>query len=218
MSRESAENWCNPNIIFIAYNCSLSRHAQPQFSITPQLGVYWLIFRYLVRPCSVTKWFPTLCDPMDCMQHNRLPCPPLSPRVCTNSCPLSHWCHPTIKSSIIPVFTCPQSFPASSSFPMSQLFTSGDQSIGASASASVLQYSGLNSFRIDWFDLLAVQGTLRSLLQHNSSKASILCCSAFFMVQLSPLYITAGKTIVLTIWPMSAKWCLCFLICCQGWS
>ena len=66
MSRESAENLCNPNIIFIACNHSLSRHTQPQFSITPQLEVYWLMFRYLVRPCSVTKLFPTLCDPMDC--------------------------------------------------------------------------------------------------------------------------------------------------------
>ena len=84
---------------------------------------------------------------------------------------------------------------------MSQLFPSGGQSIGASASASVLpsnEYSGLISFRIDWFDLLAVQGTLKSLLQHHSSKASILQHSACFMIQLAHLYLTTGKTIALT--------------------
>ena len=83
---------------------------------------------------------------------------------------------------------------------MSQFFTSDGQSIGASVSASVLpnEYSGLISFRIDWFDLLAVQGTLKSLLQHHSSKASILWCSSFFMVQLSHPYTTTGKTIALT--------------------
>ena len=90
---------------------------------------------------------------------------------------------------------------------MSQLFTSGHQSIGASASASVLpmNYSGLISFRIDWFDLLAVQGTLKSLLQHCSSKASILQHSAFFMVQLSHLYMIAGKAIAFTIWTFVGK-------------
>ena len=83
---------------------------------------------------------------------------------------------------------------------MSGLFASGGQSIGASASASVLpmNYLGLTSFRIDWFDLLAVQGTLKSLLQHHSLKASILQHSAFFMVQLSHPYMTIGKTIALT--------------------
>ena len=82
---------------------------------------------------------------------------------------------------------------------MSQLFTSDGQSIGASASAPALPiYSGLISFRIDWFDLLAVQGTLKSLYQHHSSKAPILRRSAFFMVQLSKPYMTTGKTIALT--------------------
>ena len=77
---------------------------------------------------------------------------------------------------------------------MSQLFASGAQSIGASASVLPSEYSGLISFRIDWFELLAVQGTLKSLLQHHSSKASILQRSAFFIVQLSHPYITTGKT------------------------
>ena len=85
---------------------------------------------------------------------------------------------------------------------MSWLFASGGQSIGASASASVSpsnEYSGLISFRIDWFYLLAVQGTLKSLLQHHSSKASIFWHTAFFRVQLSHPYMTTGKTIALTI-------------------
>ena len=94
------------------------------------------------------------------LQHTRLPCPSLSLWVCSNSCSLSWWCLPTISSSVIPISYCLQSFPASGSFLMSQLFPSGGQSIGASSSASVLnEYSGLISFRIDWFDLLAVQGT-----------------------------------------------------------
>ena len=74
----------------------------------------------------------------------------------------------------------------------------------------------LISFRLDWFDLFAVQGTLKSLLQHPSSKASILQCSAFFMVQLSHLYMSTRETIASTIWPLSAKWCLCFLTHCVG--
>ena len=83
---------------------------------------------------------------------------------------------------------------------MRQLFTSGGQSIGVSASTSVFpnEHSGLISFRIDWLDLLAVHGTRKSLLQHHSSKASILQCSAFFIVQVSHLYVTTGKTIALT--------------------
>ena len=96
------------------------------------------------------------------IQHTKLPSPSSSPRICSNSCPLSQWCHPTISSSVIP-FSCLQSFPASGSFPMSQLFTSGSQSIGASALASspINEYSGLISFRMDWFDLLAVQDYCR---------------------------------------------------------
>ena len=81
---------------------------------------------------------------------------------------------------------------------MSQFFISGGQSIGVSASASVNEYSGLFSFRVDWLDLLTVQGTLKSLLQHHSSEASILWHSAFFMVQLSHPYMTTGKAIALT--------------------
>ena len=105
-----------------------------------------------------------LSDPLrpQGLQHSRLPCPSLTPGVYSNSCPLIQWCHPSISSSVVPFSSCPQSFPASGSFPMSQLFTSGVQSIGASAAV----LPGLTSFRIGWFDLLAVQGTLKSPLQH----------------------------------------------------
>ena len=129
------------------------------------------------------------------LQHARLPCPLLSPGVCSNSCSLSWWCHPTFSASVTPFSPCPQSFPASGSFPGSQLFASGGQIIGASASASASglpTFRVLISFRIDWFDL-AVQGTLQSLLQCHNLKASILRCSAFFMVQLSHPYMTTGK-------------------------
>ena len=118
------------------------------------------------------------------LQHARLPCPSPTPGPCSNSCPLSRWCHLTISSSVVPFFSCLQSFPASVSFPMSQFFTSGGQSIGVSASSISLsnEFSGLISFRMDWFHLLAVQETLKSLLQQHRSKTSILWCLAFFIV------------------------------------
>ena len=125
------------------------------------------------------------------LQHTRRLCPSLSPWVSSKSCPLSWWCHPTISPSVVPISSHLQSFPASGSF------ASGDQSIRVSASISVLPINTQ-----DWsplgFALLAVQGTLKSLLQLHSSKASILQCSAFFTVQLSHPYMTTGKTIALT--------------------
>ena len=99
------------------------------------------------------------------------------------------WCHPTISSSIFPFSSCLQSFPASGFFPMSQFFTSGGQIIGFSLSISPSnEYSGLISFRIDWLDLLAVQGTLKSLLQHHSSKASILLFCRYVISRCFSLY------------------------------
>ena len=98
------------------------------------------------------------------LQHTRLPCPSPTPGVHPNPCPLSWWCHPTISSSVIPFSSCLQSFPASGSFQMSQFFTSGSQSIGVSASTSVLPMNIQDwSFRMDWLDLLAVQGKRQSL-------------------------------------------------------
>ena len=133
-------------------------------------------------------------------QHARPPCPSPTPGVHPNPCPLSWWCHPTISSSVVHFSSCPQSFPALGSFQMSQLFTSGGFNINPSN-----EHPGLISFRMDWLDLLAVQGTLKSLLQHHSSKASILLHSTFFIVQLSHPYMTTGKTIALTRWTFVGK-------------
>ena len=133
-------------------------------------------------------------------QHTRPPCPSPTPGVYSNSCPSSQWCHPAISSSVDPFSSCTQSLLASGSFPMSQLFSWRGQSTGVfsfSISPSN-EHPGLISFRMDWLDLLAVQGTLKSLLQQHSSKASVLWHSAFFTVQLSHPYMTTGKTIALT--------------------
>ena len=203
-------------------------------------------------------------------QHARPPCPSPTPRVHWDSRLWSQWCHPAISSSVIP-FSCPQSLPASESFPMSQLFAWGGQSTGVSALASFLpkkcqgwspsewtgllklmsivsvmpsnhlilcspllllppifpiirvfsnesvfcitwpkywnfgfninpsnEYSGLIFFGMDWLDFLDVQEILKTLLQHHSSKASILQHLAFFVVLFSHLYLTTGKTIALT--------------------
>ena len=140
------------------------------------------------------------------MQQARPPCPSPTPRVYSNSCPLSQWCHPAISSFVIP-FSRLQSFPASESFQISHFFSLGGQrywSFSFSISPSS-EYSGFISFRMDWLDLLAVQGTLKSLLQHHSSKASILWHSVFFIVELSHPYITTGKTIDLTRWTFAGK-------------
>ena len=134
------------------------------------------------------------------LQQARLPCPSLSPKVFSNSHPLIQWCHPIIASSVLPFSSCLQSCSASGSFAMSQSFIRWPKYWSFSFSISPSnEYSGLISFRTDWFDLLAVQGTLKSLLQHHSSKASVLRYSDLFMVQLSHLYMTTGKTIAESI-------------------
>ena len=122
-----------------------------------------------------------------------------------NSCPLSQWCYWTILSSAA-LFFCLQSFPVSGSSPVKALNIRWPKywSFSFSISPSI-EYSGLISFRIDWFHLLAVQGTLESLLQHHNSKTSVLQHATFFMVQLSHLHMTTGKTIVLTIWTFVGK-------------
>ena len=135
------------------------------------------------------------------LQHARPPCPSPTPRVYSNSCPSSRWCHPTISSSVIPFSSCLQSFPTSRSFQMSQFFAfrwPKYWSFSFSISPSN-EYAGLISFRMDWLDFLAVQGTLKNLLQHHSwRRASILRRLAFFILQLSRPYMTTGKTIALT--------------------
>ena len=128
------------------------------------------------------------------LQHTRLPCPPPTPGAYSNSCPSSRWCHPTISSTVVPFSSHLQSFPASGFSSESVLCISWQQYWSFSFSISPSnEYSGLISFRMDWLDLLTVQGTLKSHLQHHSSKASILQCSAFFIVQLSHPYMTTEK-------------------------
>ena len=133
------------------------------------------------------------------MQHTRLPCLSPTPGAYSNSCPSSQWCHPTISPSVIPFSSRLQSYQSVLHIRWPKY---GNFSFSISPSD---EYSGLISFRMDWLDLLAVQGTLQSLLQYHSSKASILWCSGFFMVQLSHLYMTTGKTIALTRWAFIGK-------------
>ena len=133
------------------------------------------------------------------LQHARLPCPSPTPTAYSNSCPLSWWCHSTISYSVVHFPSCLQSFSASGSFPMSWLFVSGGQSIGDFALALVLPMNIQDWFPLGLTGLISLESMgLKSLLQHHSSKASILWCSAFFMAQHSPLYMTTGKTIALT--------------------
>ena len=135
------------------------------------------------------------------LQYTRLPCPSVSLGVCSNSWPLSQWCYVTISSSTaMPFSFCLQSFPASESFPVSRLFASGGQSIGVSASESVLPMNIQDWFPLELTGLISLQskGTLKSLLQHHNLRASFLQHSTFFMVQLSHPYMTTEKTIALS--------------------
>ena len=122
-------------------------------------------------------------------------CPSPTPGVYSNSHPLSWWCYPTISSSVTPFSSSLQSFPASGSFPMSQFFAPGSQRIEVSVSTSVLPMNIQNWSPLGWTGWISLQSKgLKSLLQHHSSKASILRHSAFFTVQLSHPYMTTGKT------------------------
>ena len=129
------------------------------------------------------------------LQHRRLLCPPLSPRVCSNSCPLSRWCHPTISSSAT-LFFCLQSFLALGSFPMSWLFTSDGQSSGASASASVLPMNIQGWFPLRFTGLIPL---LSKGLSRFFSSTTTRKHQFFFVVALSHPYMTSGKTIALTV-------------------
>ena len=129
------------------------------------------------------------------LQHARPPCPSPTPGVHSNPHPASRWCHPAISSSVVPFSSCPQSLPASESFPVSQLFASGGQSTRVSALASFLPKNTQDWSPSEWIGWISLQsmGLFKSLLQHHSSKASILRHSAFFTVQLSHPYTTTGK-------------------------
>ena len=131
------------------------------------------------------------------LQHVRPHCPSPTPGVHSNSCPSSRWSHPAISSSVIPFSSCLQSLPQHQSL-FQWVNSSHDVAKYWSFSFSIIpskEHPGLISFRMDWLDLLAVRGSLKSLLQHHSSKASIVRHSAFFTVQLSHPYMTTGKTI-----------------------
>ena len=162
---------------------------------------------------SVTQSCPTLWPHEP--QHAMPPYPSPTPGVHPNSCPLSQSCHPTISSSVVPFSSCLQSLPASGSFQMNQLFTSSGQSIGVSSSTFVLPMNTQDWSPLGWTSWIL---TLKSLLQHHSSKASVLLLSTFFIVQLSHPYMTTGKTIALTRWTFVDKVMSLLFNMCLGWS
>ena len=172
MEEEASDSWGNPpvkplialQVLFCLVNWTLI--------------FFWIHYENLSVQISHSV-IPNSLQPHG-LQRTRLPCLSPTPGAYSNSCPSRQWCYPTISSSVIPFSSPLQSFSASGSFPLSRFFTSGGQSIGVSASACLSnEYSGLLSFRMEWLDLLAVQGTLKSLLQHHISKASILWLKIF---------------------------------------
>ena len=138
------------------------------------------------------------------LQHTRLLCPSPTPRACSNSCPSSQWCLPTISSSVVPFISCLQSFPASGSFQMSQFFPSGGWIIGVIASASVLPMNIQDWSPLGWTGWISLPSKGFSRVFSNTT-ASILWCSAFFVVQLSHPYMTTGKILALTRWTFVGK-------------
>ena len=146
------------------------------------------------------------------LQHTRPPCPSPTPGVYSNSCPLSRWCHPTILSSVNSFFSGLQSFPASGSFPMSQFFASGGQSIRVSASASVLPMHSQDWFPLGWTVWISLQSkglprvfSNTTVQKHQFFGAQLSIKKADYKVQLSHPYVTTGKTIVLTRWTFFGK-------------
>ena len=151
------------------------------------------------------------------LQQARPPCPSPTPQVYSNSCPLSQWCHLTISPSVVPFSSCLQSFPESGSFQISVICIRWPKYWSFSFNISPPnEHPRLSSFRMDWLGLHAVQGTLKSLLQHHSSKASILQPSV--IVQLSHPYLITGKTIALTRWTFVGKEMSLLFNSYLGWS
>ena len=141
------------------------------------------------------------------LQHTRPPCPSPTPGVCSNSCPLTRWCHPTISSSVVLFSSCLQSFPASGSFPMSQFFPSGGQRTGVSASASVLPMKIQDWFPLGWTGWISLQSKRLSRVSSNTTvqKNQFFSTQPKFIVQLSHPYMTTRKTIALTRWTFVSK-------------
>ena len=229
LSQSPHDIWEGPELSPVCFSIQVSVYttsSSPLLLFKAAVKPSWVLCTYILyinslymfRCCSCCQLCPTLCDPTDCSTPGFLVLHYLLELAQTHV-PLSQWCHPIILSSVIP-FSCPQSFPASGSFPISWLFPSSDQSywsLSFSISPSN-EHSGLISFRIDWFDLLEVQGTLKSFLQHHNSKASILWHSTFFMVQFSNPYMTTRKTIALTRWIYVGKVMSLLFNMLLGWS
>ena len=190
------------NILFSLSNSS------SYFSLLANTDIFQFQFS-----CSVVSDSLWLHEP----QHTRTPCPSPTPRVYPNSWPLSKWCHPTISSSDVPFSSCPQTFPASGSFQMSQLFASGGQSTGVSASTSVLPMNVQNWSPLGWTGWISLQSKGFSRVLSNTTVQNHQFFGAqldyFFIVQLSHPYMTTGKTIALTRWTFVDKaMCLLFNI------
>ena len=152
------------------------------------------------------------------LQHARLPCPTPTPGACSNSFPLSWWCHPTISSSVVHFSSCLQSFPASGSFQMSHFFASGGLSIGVSALASVLPMNIQDWFPLGWMGLISLQSKGLSRVFYSTTIESIssLVLSLLYDPTLTSIH-DSGKNHSFDIGsPLLAKWCLCFLIHCLG--
>ena len=154
------------------------------------------------------------------LQHTRPPCLSPTPRPCSNSCPLSQWCHPSISSSVIPFSSCLQSFPASGSFPVSHLFASGGQSIGVPASASVLSMNIQDWFPLGWTGWISLQprGLSRVFSNTTVQKHQFFSTQLSLQSQLSHPYKTTGKTIPLTRCVFVGKVMSLLFIYCLGWS
>ena len=148
-------------------------------------------------PVANTELCPTL-RPHE-LQHARTPCPSPTPGVHSDSCPVSRWCHPAISSSVVPFSSCPQSLPASESFPMSQLFAWGGQSTGVSALASVLPKNTQGWFPLEWTGWISLQSKgLSSIFSNTTVQKHQFFGAQLSSVQLSHPYLTTGKTIALT--------------------
>jgi len=182
--------------MFISNIKEISRHFRKDQTLHRNDNSYSQ-FRQCTQSCP-TLWPRAL-------QHARLPCPSPTPRACSNSCALSQWCHPTISSHVVP-FSCLQSCPASGSFPRSPFFASGGQNIGISTSASVLPMNIQDWFPLGWTGWISMQSKgLSRLFNASVQKHQFFSTQLFFMVQLSHLYMTTGKTIALTRWTFLCK-------------
>ena len=182
-----------------------------RWTASPVTSIFWRLHRCLVLKVHLHLSLFTHSVVSDSLQphglqHTGLSCPSSSPGACSNPCPLSQWYHPTISSSVAPFISCLQFFPASGSFQMSQIFASGGQSTGASASASVLPMSIQDWFPLGLTGLISLLSKeISSLLQHQQFKRIKFSLLNPFFVQLSLPYITTGKTIALTIWTFVSK-------------